>query len=40
MELVKDYKVLIEKLVKSNPKYSGNEDLLDDFCSKRLYFKT
>ena len=34
MELVKDYKTLIEKLVKSNPKYSGNEDLLEDFCSE------
>ena len=34
MELVKEHTVLIEKLVKSNPKYSGNEDLLEDFCSE------
>ena len=34
MELVKDYKILIENLVKANPKYSGNEDLLEDFCSE------
>ena len=34
MELVNEYKILIEKLVKANPKYSGNEDLLEDFCSE------
>ena len=34
MELVKEQKELIEKLVKTNPKYSGNEDLLEDFCSE------
>ena len=34
MELVKEQKDLIEKLVKTNPKFSGNEDLLDDFCSE------
>ena len=34
MELVKEQKDLIEKLVKVNPKFSGNEDLLEDFCSE------
>ena len=34
MELVKDYKEIIRNLVKANPKYSGNEDLLEDFCSE------
>lgn len=34
VELVNEYKILIEKLVKTNPKYSGNEDLLEDFCSE------
>lgn len=34
MELLKEQRVLIEKLVKANPKYSGNEDLLEDFCSE------
>ena len=34
MELVEEYRILIEKLVKANPKYNGNEDLLEDFCSE------
>ena len=34
MELLKEHRALIKKLVKANPKYSGNEDLLDDFCSE------
>ena len=32
MEIVKEHTALIEKLVKSSPKYKGNEDLLEDFC--------
>lgn len=32
MELLKKQTALIEKLVRSNPKYNGNEDLLEDFC--------
>lgn len=34
MELLKEHRNLIEKLVKACPKYSGNEDLLEDFCSE------
>ena len=34
MELLKEQRSLIEKIVKANPKYSGNEDLLEDFCSE------
>ena len=34
VELVKEHTALIEKLVKSSPKYKGNEDLLEDFCSE------
>ena len=34
MELVKEHTDLIKKLVKANPKFKGNEDLLDDFCSE------
>ena len=34
MELLKEQRDLIEKLVKSNIKYSGNEDLLEDFCAE------
>lgn len=34
MELLKEHTELIKKLVKANPKFSGNEDLLDDFCSE------
>ena len=35
-----EQRILIEKLVKSNNKFKGNEDLLEDFCSetyKRSY---
>ena len=32
MELLRKQTALIEKLVKANPKYIGNEDLLEDFC--------
>ncbi|MGD9579806.1 MAG: RNA polymerase sigma factor [Vampirovibrionia bacterium] len=34
------YRILIEKIVKSNSRYKGNEDLFEDFCSeafKRCY---
>lgn len=29
-----EYRTLIEKIVKHNLRYSGNEDLLEDFCSE------
>ena len=32
MDLLKQQTTLIEKLVKANPKYNGNQDLLEDFC--------
>lgn len=34
------YRPIIEKIIKTNSRYSGNEDLLEDFCSetfKRCY---
>ena len=34
MDTLQQQRDLIEKLVKSNNKYSGNEDLLSDFCSE------
>ena len=34
MELLKEQRDLIEKIVKSSPKFSGNEDLFEDFCSE------
>lgn len=40
MTTINEQRNLIEKLVKSNNKFSGNEDLLEDFCSetyKRSY---
>lgn len=40
MDTLQEQRELIEKLVKSNNKYQGNEDLLEDFCSetfKRSY---
>ncbi len=40
MDTVQKQRELIEKLVKSNNKFSGNEDLFEDFCSetfKRSY---
>lgn len=33
-DIVTEQKNLIEKLVKSNSKFLGNEDLLEDFCSE------
>ena len=40
MVTLNEQRILIEKLVKSNNKFKGNEDLLEDFCSetyKRSY---
>ena len=40
MDTINRQRDLIEKLVKSNSKFKGNEDLLEDFCSetyKRSY---
>ena len=40
MDTLNRQRDLIEKLVKSNSKFKGNEDLLEDFCSetyKRSY---
>lgn len=34
MDILQKQRNLIEKLVKSNNKFSGNEDLLEDFCSE------
>lgn len=34
MDTLQEQRNLIEKLVKSNNKFSGNEDLLEDFCSE------
>ncbi|MDD3238051.1 MAG: hypothetical protein PHV37_08155 [Candidatus Gastranaerophilales bacterium] len=34
MLLVDDQRQLIEKIVKANPKFNGNEDLLEDFCNE------
>ncbi len=34
MLLVEEQRTLIEKVVKANKNYSGNEDLLEDFCSE------
>lgn len=34
MDTLQEQRDLIEKLIKSNNKFSGNEDLLDDFCSE------
>ena len=34
MLLVEEQRSLIEKFVKSNKNYKGNEDLLEDFCSE------
>jgi RNA polymerase sigma factor (sigma-70 family) len=38
--LAEDYRPLIQKIIKSNSRYVGNEDLFEDFCSetfKRSY---
>ena len=40
MNTINEQRELIEKLVKSNNKFKGNEDLIEDFCSetyKRSY---
>lgn len=40
MDTINEQRELIEKLVRSNNKFQGNEDLLEDFCSetfKRSY---
>jgi RNA polymerase sigma factor (sigma-70 family) len=40
VELTQKYRYLIENIVKSNIRFSGNEDLFEDFCSetfKRSY---
>ena len=34
MLLVEEQRVLIEKFVKNNKNFSGNEDLFEDFCSE------
>ena len=34
MLLVKEQRSLIEKFVKTNKNFQGNEDLLEDFCSE------
>ncbi|MBQ4122828.1 sigma-70 family RNA polymerase sigma factor [bacterium] len=34
MLLVEEQRALIEKIVKADKNYSGNEDLLEDFCSE------
>lgn len=36
MVVAEDYKKLIEKLVASNKRFSGNEDLFEDFCAETL----
>lgn len=40
VEITKEYRDLIENIVKTNARFTGNEDLLEDFCSetfKRSY---
>ena len=34
LDIVEEQKNLIEKLVKSNPRFAGNEDLFEDFCNE------
>lgn len=36
MVITEEYKTLIEKLVASNKRFRGNEDLFEDFCSEAL----
>ncbi|MDD3593324.1 MAG: sigma-70 family RNA polymerase sigma factor [Candidatus Gastranaerophilales bacterium] len=36
MIVAEDYKKLIEKLVTANKRFSGNEDLFEDFCAETL----
>lgn len=38
--MAEQYRELIEKFIRNNPRFSGNEDLFEDFCSetfKRCY---
>ena len=40
MELTEKHRNLIENIIRNNPRFPGNEDLVDDFCSetfKRAY---
>lgn len=36
MLLLEEQRQLIEKFIKSNSKFNGNEDLFDDFCNEAL----
>ena len=36
MDTLNEQKKCIEQLVKSNSKFLGNEDLLEDFCAEAL----
>lgn len=36
MDVNKEHKDLIEQLIRSNSRFSGNEDLIEDFCSETL----
>ena len=36
MVVTQEYKSLIEKMVTSNKRFSGNEDLFEDFCAEAL----
>jgi len=36
LEITQEHKILIENIVKHNPRFFGNEDLLEDFCSETL----
>lgn len=36
VEITQEHKSLIEIIIKNNPRFSGNEDLLDDFCGETL----
>ncbi len=36
MVITKEYKSLIEELVMANKRFSGNEDLFEDFCAEAL----
>ena len=34
MVITEEYKTLIEKMVASNKRFQGNEDLFEDFCNE------
>ncbi len=36
MVITQEYKSIIERMIVSNKRYRGNEDLLEDFCSEAL----